>query len=202
LSVAAFYVFARYRLPLAPMLILIAAGGLSRIGDFQGILSRGRLAGASVAGLAAAGVALLPLRSQEAVRVAEGIHYFNIATEVAQDPERGDLALQLYRRALSRDPRSPGAHVGIGVLLARSGRHHEAVAEYRAALAVWPDYVEAHFNLAQSLAAAGRFEEAVGHYRRALASGALPPPAQAKARVALEFSLTQIATEAQRHRER
>jgi tetratricopeptide (TPR) repeat protein len=53
-------------------------------------------------------------------------------------------------------------------VLARQGRHEEAIESCRRALQAQPGYPEAHYNLGVSLAALGRHGEAIASYREAL----------------------------------
>jgi len=72
-SVVLFYVLARYRLPIVPVLLLIAASGL---------VHRKRLVAGAVAGLVIASLAHWPI---EESRAARATHYFAIATEFSRD---------------------------------------------------------------------------------------------------------------------
>jgi len=155
-SVIAFYVFARYRLPLVPPLLLIAASGIGR---------RPRLILALIAGVVVAAAAHFPVENAQAARA---VNYYSIASALAKDPSRASDAASFYGRALESDPRMPAAHFGLGTLLAHNGQTADAVAHYQAALAAWPDYAEAHFNLAAALASAGRPGEAAREFREYL----------------------------------
>ena len=73
-----------------------------------------------------------------------------------------------YREALEIKPDYPEVHNNLGVLLAKSGRVDEAMAEYQTALELNPDYPEAHNNLGNALARSGRLDEAIIHFQRAL----------------------------------
>ena len=152
LSVIVFYVFARYRFPIAPVLMIVAAPV-----PFVVLPPRRRLALGAVAAVGVLAFSRLPLENARAARAA---HYMGIAAAMGRDPARTGEALDFYARALAEAPEFPAAHVGLGTLLARSGRHADAVPHYRAALALWPDQAEAHYNLALSLNAIGQREDA------------------------------------------
>jgi tetratricopeptide (TPR) repeat protein len=154
LSVAAFYVLARYRFPLVPILLLLAVSIPRRP-------SRSALA-ASAAALA---LAFLPLVDP---RPARATGYYAVATAFSGDPARLDDSATFYRRALEVDPRFPGAHFGLATVLTRQGRPADAIPHFEAAVAAWPDYQEAHYNFAQALAAVGRDSAAVTQYTIAL----------------------------------
>jgi tetratricopeptide (TPR) repeat protein len=160
LSVILFYVFARYRFPIAPVLMTIAVPA-----PFFVRPSRRRLALGVMAAIGALAFANLPMENARAARAA---HYMGIAAAMARDPARLDAALGFYERALDEAPEFPAAHFGLGTLLARSGRHADAVPHYRAALALWPDHAEAHYNLALSLNAIGQTEDAMRELEQAV----------------------------------
>jgi len=174
LSVAAFYVLGRYRFPLVPMLMLMAAGGLAQCGRVAGTASRilpaeaGRHASlgrqallAVAAGVIAVLVAHVPLADERGARAA---HYAAIATALASDPTRTRDVSQFYERALAAVPGHPATEFAVATFLSRSGRHTEAIPHYRAALALWPDHAEAHFNLGVALSSNTRFDEAAHHF--------------------------------------
>jgi tetratricopeptide (TPR) repeat protein len=75
----------------------------------------------------------------------------------------------LYRETLARNPGSDFARVNLGVLLARTDRLPEAIAEYQAALRADPSSAGAHLNLGLAYARTpGRLPEAIAEYRTAL----------------------------------
>jgi tetratricopeptide (TPR) repeat protein len=158
LSLALFYVFARYRFPLVPVLMVLAAGGIVPA-------PRRELALAAVVAILA--LALSHLRLDDPRR-SSAIHYANIASALAKDPQRLDAALRFYQRALETDPKFPAAQFGLGVVLARSGRPQEAIPYYQAALSSWPDYAEAHYDLGMALGAIGQSEDAAREFTEAL----------------------------------
>ena len=158
-SVIIFYVFARYRFPIALVLMIVAASAplVLSLSKDERRPSRGKFALALVVAAAAVAFSHLPL---ENARASRATHYAGIASAMANDPARRDQAMEFYRRALDEAPQFPAAQYGAGVLLARAGRHAEAVPHYRAALESWPDWAEARYNLGLALAAIGQPEEA------------------------------------------
>jgi tetratricopeptide (TPR) repeat protein len=164
-SVAFFYVFARYRFPIALVLMLPATGGIIEVLD-RVRLGRWRSLAlpAAVAGLAMV-AAYLPMEDTRRFRAT---HYLSIAIELSKDPTQVEAATAFYQRALDAAPGLPSAQLGLGVLLAQSGREEEAIAHYRKALAEWPDYAEARYDLAEALAVAGQLPEAAQEFAMAL----------------------------------
>jgi Flp pilus assembly protein TadD len=169
LSVVLFYVFARYRFPLVPILLILAAGGVAEIRRFRATADRRPRRLRTMIAVGAMGLAIgasrLPLDDQRAARA---VHYAGIATALRGDPARRDRALEFYQRALTEAPQYPPAHLGIGALLGEIDRSAEAIPHYRAALEHWPDYAEARYNLGHALAATGRSDEASEQYAHAL----------------------------------
>jgi tetratricopeptide (TPR) repeat protein len=165
LSVALFYVLARYRSPLVPPLMVLAAGGIVVLPGALRPRPGARVAAAAFAAVLAVLFARLPL---EDTRAARATHFSNIAAALAQDPSQRDAAMRWYGRALEESPRFAAAEFGLATLLARAGRAEEALPHYQAALASWPDYQEARYNLGAAFAVAGRLEEAAREYTEVL----------------------------------
>ncbi len=198
-SVAAFYVFARYRYPLVPVLMPLAAAGA--LGLHGAVRTRAwpALAPLAVAGLVAAVAVNWPLgRAEspglthygtgaallEAGRLAEA--QTELERAVADLPgfapaqsrlgdvlrKRGEpaRALAAYERALALDPQLADAHAGRGIALEALGRASDAEAEYGRALALDPNHPDANNNLANQRMQGERYGEAVNLYQRARAA--------------------------------
>ena len=159
LSMVMFYVFARYRLPLVPLLTLFAAGGLAAWRDPS---APRRAALAAV--VAAAGLAYLPLTDTRMDRM---INYVNVANQFLKDPRRWSDAQTFYDKALRESPDAPPAHLGLGMLMAEMNKPAEAAAHYRTALDGWPDNADIHLNLAVVLAQTGDIDGALGELEAA-----------------------------------
>ena len=154
-SIVMFYVFARYRFPLVPVLMLFAAGGIASWSKTSLPPMRRWAFGA----LAIAAVfTYLPLEDTRMDRIA---HYINIGNAFLQDPEKRDQAAAFYDKALNESPRSPAAHFGTGMLLAQRQRPQDAVVHYRIAIEGWPDDADIRLNLALALADLGDFERSL-----------------------------------------
>jgi tetratricopeptide (TPR) repeat protein len=171
-SVVLFYVFARYRYPLVPLLIVFAAGGITTAREFFRASQISRI----VASLAAAGaVAILanwPLLSEDLMRA---ITETNLGTALHEEGRLAEAAAR-YRRALAISPGHAPAHNNLAATLRAQGRYAEAIAEWEEALRLQPDYRSAADNLANALrqrgsarASQGEFEEGIADLRRAVA---------------------------------
>jgi len=163
-SVAAFYVFARYRLPLFPMAILLAAGGVVEIRDRV----RWPLSPSTWQGLAALFVTAVLVNWPVSSRKIDGmITMQNLGGYFAkqQDYER---AIACYDQVLERIPESADAHVGKGSALIELKRFDEAINHFETALRLNPEFPDAENNLGNALAGTGKAATALPHYEKAL----------------------------------
>ncbi|MGD9905427.1 MAG: tetratricopeptide repeat protein [Vicinamibacterales bacterium] len=161
----AFYVFARYRFPLVPVLVVFAAAALVRLADHWRGWSwpeRARVAGVAVA------VAVPCWWPVAAAARARAITEVNLGAALHDDGRLEEAAAR-YRRALEIAPDYVPAVNNLGVTLKAMGRLDEAIALYRDGLRLRDDYPDLHFNLANALLAADRREEAAAHFRLASA---------------------------------
>ena len=135
-SVVLFYVFARYRFPIAPVLMILAAAGLVEAATLVRHQQKRRSAAALAAATAAAVLAHVPL---ENARASRAMHYADIGAAMAKDPTRTGQAMEFFERSLGEAPEIPAAHLGVGTLLARMGRPSDAIAHYESAVRSSPD---------------------------------------------------------------
>lgn len=164
-SVALFFVFSRYRFPLVPILILLAAAALACLRDALRE-ARWRTVWAGLA--AAAAAAVICNRPMVPEAVIRGTTHYNIADTLMSQQAKPEQALVHYREAIRLMPDFAAAYVGLGRALAQVGKTEEAIGEYLQALRLKPDYADAHCNLGALLAGLGRVPEAVEHLKRAL----------------------------------
>ena len=175
-SVVLFFVFARYRYPLVPFLLLFAAAGVWAPFDSQPrslrawLLAQGwrswRPVGMTAAVVVAAIVANWPLLSPPLMMA---ITENNLGTAL-QEARRYDEAVTHHQRAIALMPGYAPAHNNLGASLRAAGRLDEAVVAYRKALALKPDFASASYNLANALLEQGQAGPSVDQYRRALQS--------------------------------
>jgi len=165
-SVVMFYVFARYRLPLVPMLLLFASAGIAALPQWfrsADVRQRSVVAGAV---LAAAVFSNWPMLSKPLMKA---ITETNLAVAL-QAQGMNDAAADHYRRAIELQPDYAPAYNNLGVLQRASGKVDEAIATYEQALSLKGDYPDAHYNLANALLEKNRPREAADHFRIALRS--------------------------------
>ncbi len=163
-SVVLLFVFARYRFPLVPFLLILAAGGLVSLRRWANTRTRRQL-GLGAASLAvltiAVNIPMLPVSRTLAISET------NLGAGL-QEAGRTDEAIARYERAMAIQPDYLPAYNNLGVTLRAAGRLDEAIRAYERGLAVG-DYTELHYNLANALIAAGRAGEAESHFKQALA---------------------------------
>lgn len=162
-SVITFYVFARYRFPLVPLLMLFASAGLSAV---PGLLRASSPARRTMLVATLAGVAIVanwPILSATMMRA---VTENNLAAAM-QEEGRLDEAIGHYQRAAALRPDYAPAYNNLGTALRAKGHVEEAVAAYKRALDAMPDYPDAHYNLGNALLEQNRSGEAVDHLRTA-----------------------------------
>lgn len=163
-SVMVFYVFARYRYPLVPFLLIFAATLVeprTRAGARP--FARAAAIGPLVV-IAAAVAANWPLLSPALMRA---ITENNLATEL-QEAGRHDEAVARYRRAVELEPGFATARINLANALLARGDAGGAVDHYRAALPQTPPSASAQNNFGTALAATGDRDAAIAAFRAAL----------------------------------
>jgi len=165
-SVVMFFVFARYRYPLVPFLILFAAS-LAWVGPRAWTsLSSARRWAAIAAVIAVAIFSNWPVLSSTLMM---SITENNLGTALL---EKGlsDQAIAHHERAIALRPDYAPAYNNLGAALRAAGRLDDAVARYQQALAIKPDFASASYNLANALLEQGKAGDSVESFRRSLAS--------------------------------
>lgn len=164
LSVALFFVFARYRYPLVPVVALFAAAGVVELtARIRAVQWTSLAVPALLIAISAVPVNWPAFAQPNAV----AITYTNVAGALL-DAGRVDEAIQWFQSALHEKPDLPETHWGFGNALIKQGDHVAAEQHYRRALAVHPDLSEVRAGLAFALAQQGRAKEAAEQYRAAL----------------------------------
>jgi tetratricopeptide (TPR) repeat protein len=168
--VAVFYVLARYRHPLLPLLALFAAAGARELWTLaQERRWRAYPAPASLMLLAA----LLsnfsrppgwPPVGAEDPRV---VTWFNLGVELGELGRHAEAAAQL-RRVLDVYPETVLAHVTLGDALRHQDRAEAALPHYREAVRLGPGVADAHNALGVALQQRREAAAAEDSYRRAL----------------------------------
>jgi len=176
-SVVVFYVFARYRYPLVPMLVIFAAGGLAEGRAF--CVARGF--SPAIAGLKAWATSLRWILAAVAVAAIVSnwplvpTNHMRAVTEnnlgaAEQAERRFDEADAHYRRSIAFRSDYAPAYSNLGAVLRARGRNAESIVAYEQALRLQPEYADAHYNIGNALMDERRFADAIQHFQVALRS--------------------------------
>ena len=189
LAVAAFYVVARYRHPMVPILLLFSAAGLSALPDIRRARAPkpagGRRARANaqkppasrtppsqqdwrrewIPGLAIAG--LLVIVTHLPMKVVHDETYINLGAFLVRNDKAAD-AVPVLRKAIAVDPGDAAPHLQLGLAYRETGEPEAALEELTTAVRLSPDYAEAHGALGLMLQGLGRPADALAHFRDAV----------------------------------
>jgi len=169
-SVVMFFVFARYRYPLVPFLIVFAAAPFdSRVRDY---IARTLTQGNSKKWQWAAIVVVVAIFSNWPVlspTLMQSITENNLGTAFLEKGQY-DQAIAHHERAIALRPDYAPAYNNLGAVLRAAGRLDDAVARYQQALAIRPDFASASYNLANALLEQGKAGDSVESFRRSLES--------------------------------
>jgi tetratricopeptide (TPR) repeat protein/4-amino-4-deoxy-L-arabinose transferase-like glycosyltransferase len=187
LAVAVFYVVARYRHPLVPIILLFSAAGLGGLFDIRlrgsapaGGGKRGNSRKAAVSepqsplpdwrrrwtpGILAA--VLIAIAANIPIKVVHDETYFNLGSMLVKNGRPAD-AVPLLLKAIALDPGYAMPHLALGVAFRNLNQPAEALRHLQEAVRFSPDSYETHSNLGLALIDLGRPEEAVLEHRRAV----------------------------------
>lgn len=162
-STVAFFLFARYRLPVVPALLLLAALPLVEFGQALRRIERRRalLWGALVA------AAWLAPRAVSFEPRWDLVHY-NLGRLYDDAGETGQAA-EHYREAVKMNPNDFLSCLNLGNQAARSRRFAEAKQWFERALAIEPKFDDGWANLGGAELALGNLDAAIAAFDRALA---------------------------------
>ena len=187
LAVAIFYVVARYRHPLVPIVLLFTAAGLSgSLDPRQGgprqaaaPAKRGSARKATVRpqpvpspgwkrrwlpGLVGAGLVAIVV-NLPIIEVRDQT-YLNLGSLLAQDG-RPVEAIDVLSKAVSLDPGHAEPHFRLGLAFRDAGQLKPAIEELTAAVQLRPDHADAHIALGVLLRGEGRTAASLEHFRDA-----------------------------------
>jgi tetratricopeptide (TPR) repeat protein len=167
-SVVMFFVFARYRYPLVPFLIVFAVAPFdSRVREnIAHSLTQGSSRKWLAAGLVVA-VAIFANWPVLSPTLMMSITENNLGTALAEKG-RYDEAIARHERSIALRPDYAPGYNNLGAALRAAGRLDEAVARYQQALALKPDFASASYNLANAQLEQGKAGDSVASFRRSL----------------------------------
>jgi Flp pilus assembly protein TadD len=178
-SVIVFFVFDRYRFPVAPVLALFAAVPLARAASISWSIRREWLPGAALAGLTAV-CAWWPLT------INADETYLNVGRQLTADGHPRE-AIPLLELSASRNPSDPADAFELAVALDRAGDKARALEWFRRAVTLDPRSGRAQGALALALTDAGLASEAMDHF----AASVIASPADAAVRPNYGIALLQ-----------
>ncbi len=165
LSVLPFFIAGRYRLPVAPFLILLGGDALARLAKW--VITPGQRRRAVIgatAGIALYGAACLPVASYTPNL---STWHFHRGVALADAGNAGPAVLE-FRAAVRADQENGAAWLRLGFACAAAGDTDGALDAYTNAVIVAPDNALAHNNLGWELQKAGQTDNARAEYARAL----------------------------------
>lgn len=160
LSVAIFYVVARYRFPLVPIVMLFSSAALCAAPALR--LNHWRR---WAPGVLLAIVVAVP--SYLVVRAANDETLLNVGQELIRT-NRPAEAIPLLQKAVAASPGYAPLHFNLGVALNSTGNKDLALDEFAKAIQCRPDYFEAHSAMALTLQEKGLSIGAMQHFREAV----------------------------------
>ncbi|MDR1990778.1 MAG: tetratricopeptide repeat protein, partial [Acidobacteriaceae bacterium] len=164
-SVILFFVYARYRYPLVPFLIIFAAAAITHAPAWLRARSRRDIA-VVVATLAA--VAFFTNWPLLATTDNRAVSEHNLAAALQSEGQL-DAAIAHYQRAIAINPSYAPAFSNMGAAFMAKGNFAEATHAYEQALAIDPQFVDARFNLGNAWMRQGRPDRAVEQFEKAAA---------------------------------
>ncbi len=172
LSVIAFFVTARYRLPIVIPMILLAAYGWTNFRVWWQSRLRWVVLAGMVGAYLLANTNLAPMPKEMNPDA-----YYSLANTCYEQGEI-DLAEKYYRKAIELNPADAGSWLNLGLeIYETQGEFERAMDCYRKAIELRPDYAKAYYDLARLLALGGRSEEAKKLYEHAIRIDPLMAPA-------------------------
>jgi Flp pilus assembly protein TadD len=177
LSMAAFFVFARYRLPVVPVLAIFAAVPLARLWARHPAPRAGWTTGIAVAVIAAA-ACRIPFD------VGEDETLLNVGKQLLADGRTSE-ALPVLRDSAARHPGYPIDAYTLGVALDRSGDKDAALAQFRRAVQLGPADARTRGALALALVQSGAAVEALPHFAESVRLSPFDPPLRTNYGIAL-----------------
>ncbi len=165
----AFFVCARYRAPVLPVLCIFAGGAVSHLADSTG---KGKRTCLLLSLLGLTGALLLVNLNLARIPLPNLAQSYTQMGKVYLELDQEHLAALQFREALEVDPRWAEAYEQLGLIEMRRDRNEEAAAYLRKAVEITPEQATAHRALAMLHLSLGRLEEA----RKAILSAMTASP--------------------------
>lgn len=161
------FVTGRYRVPIVPVLAVVASAGLFAIIETIKMGRWRRMA--TMVGIAAASALLFSIAgpfAAESIDCRARMYGWLASKNLKQG--RFEKAAEHLSEALLSNPDDYAAHDMLGTTLNQQGKQKEAIKHFKKAIEINPEYFSAYNNLGSVLAQQGKIEEAVKHFEKAL----------------------------------
>jgi len=169
------HVKTRYRVPMVPVLSVLAVSGCAYL--IRSIIERSLSRAGSrgwfrIAGVTCLGAVIVFISTFPGPFIAEKLDYeaelyFNIGRTL-QDQGKYSDATQRYIEALDRKPDYIDAHLCLGMTLTAVDKVEDAIEHYRKVIELDPNDHRAHCGLGQAFYSLGKFEDAQHYYTEAI----------------------------------
>jgi len=166
-AVVLVFVTARYRVPIVPVMSVLAAAGCLAIYRLFNECHWKKLAVVTVAFVGTGLVSSIPGPFYAEQLDFEPELYYGLGDSLDKR-DRTAEAIEAYSKAISLRPDYVEAHHNVGLLLADQGKFEEAIAHYNAALETDPESADLHDDLGLALSKLGKTQEAIGHFNEAI----------------------------------
>ncbi len=165
LSVTIFFVTARYRILVVPLLIICSSYALYCMAEMLRAKEMKDITiFSSILVLLSIGI---NKDFQFFTRLSPAKHYSNLGMVYSRQGQ-SDEALSALKKALSIDPYCFEAHYNLGNVYREKEAFNEAINNYKKALKINPDFAEAHNNLGMTYGKKGLLDEAISEFSSAL----------------------------------
>jgi Tfp pilus assembly protein PilF len=163
-SVIAFYVLARYRYPLLPVLLLFAAAGVVEVVRRTRNKNYSQLV---LAGIIAAAIGVFVNWPTALAKGLDATALYNIGVAQLKNGQPDDATFY-SNEALKINPNHWGAHNTLGRIYAAQGNYAAAAQKFQLALQIEPKAAELHNNLGNTYVAMRRFDDAIHEFQEAI----------------------------------
>jgi tetratricopeptide (TPR) repeat protein/4-amino-4-deoxy-L-arabinose transferase-like glycosyltransferase len=167
LSIILVFVAGRYRVPIIPIMSVLAGAGLQKLTHLIWARDGRRLTIISFVFIVVMAVASLagPFPQEKVNYEAE----FYLTMAIVDNEQRTENEVFEYlNKALELEPDNYKAHYNLASTFESQNKLDEAIRHYRRALQIKPNYTRARGALALALKSKGQFDEAISHYRQVL----------------------------------
>ncbi|MEP2307227.1 glycosyltransferase family 39 protein [Rhodopirellula bahusiensis] len=162
-AVAMFFILGRYRFPLVPLLLPVAANGVWNLGWMVRHREFHRWAVITV-GLLAIGIANFPLHQEQSLN-ANALANAGAAAGKSGD---FDVSIEWLEKSIALEPESPVPHYNLAGAYLMTDKVDAAIEQLMIAKSLDPNLVEVDRTLGSLLERQGKTDRALYHYREAL----------------------------------